>query len=121
MGNLTWNDKSFRDRLLKSSKGADRITDGALGDVADAVLQQSEKEVPHDVGTLQGTGVVDKPGLMQRIVGYHIKYAARLHEHPEYRFQKGRKGKYLESPIVKNASELKKAFKSVVRNGLRAL
>jgi hypothetical protein len=35
-------------------------------------------------------------------VGYHTPYAARLHEHPEYKFQKGRKAKYLQDPLMHN-------------------
>lgn len=77
----------------------------ALMDVAFEVLRLSQFEVPHDVGTLQNSGTVE---LVDEdvVLGYHTPYAARLHEHPEYRFQKGRKGKYLEDPINNNAEVL---------------
>lgn len=77
----------------------------ALMDVAMEVLRLSQFEVPHDVGTLQNSGVVETVGE-DVVLGYHTPYAARLHEHPEYRFQKGRKGKYLEDPINENAAVL---------------
>lgn len=75
----------------------------AVHDVADEILRLSSFEVPHDTGMLQSSGHVEgthEPDEV--IVGYNKVYAARLHEHPEYRFQKGRKGKYLEDPIKKN-------------------
>lgn len=69
------------------------------------ILRLSELEVPHDKGTLQNSGTVQEiDGNV--VIGYHTPYAARLHEHPEYRFQKGRKGKYLVDPVIKNANVL---------------
>lgn len=76
-----------------------------LVDVAYELLRLSQLEVPHDEGTLQNSGVVEEiDGDV--VLGYHTNYAARLHEHPEYRFQKGRKGKYLEDPIRRNEAAL---------------
>lgn len=73
--------------------------------VANEVLRLSQMEVPHDEGTLQNSGVAEEiDGDI--VVGYHTPYAARLHEHPEYHFQKGRKGKYLEDPILRNTEAL---------------
>lgn len=77
----------------------------ALQDVAEEIMRLSSREVPHDIGTLQNSGQVDPEGD-GFIVGYHTDYAARLHEHPEYNFQKGRKGKYLEDPIKYNINTL---------------
>lgn len=73
--------------------------------VAEEILRLSQSEVPHDEGTLQNSGTVQQDGD-DWIVGYHTPYAARLHEHPEYNFQAGRKGKYLEDPIVRNQEPL---------------
>jgi len=75
--------------------------------VCDEILRLSNKEVPFDIGTLANSGRVDAfPNYCE--VGYHTKYAHRLHEHPEYNFQNGRKGKYLEDPIKNNLSRLEK-------------
>lgn len=72
-------------------------------------LRLTQFEVPHDEGTLQNSGTVErlKDGV---VLGYHTPYAARLHEHPEYRFQKGRKGKYIEDPIRRNERALGLTF-----------
>lgn len=87
-------------KLANNAAGAEQLT---INDVLYEILRLSQFEVPHDVGMLQDSGVVDEKS---RSVGYNMVYAARLHEHPEYRFQKGRKGKYLEDPIKRNADVL---------------
>lgn len=78
--------------------------------VADEVLRLSQEQVPHDEGTLQNSGAVETLPNGDVILGYHTAYAARLHEHPEYRFQKGRKGHYLSDPINDNAAALNITF-----------
>lgn len=77
----------------------------ALLEVGQEIMRLSQKEVPLDEGTLQNSGTVEVDGD-NVVVGYNTEYAARLHEHPEYRFQKGRKGKYLEDPIKRNEDKL---------------
>jgi hypothetical protein len=69
------------------------------------ILRLSQLEVPHDKGTLQNSGNVEQIDDYV-VVGYHTPYAARLHEHPDYRFQKGRKGRYLADPIIHNMKAL---------------
>ncbi|MDZ4046181.1 MAG: hypothetical protein U1E32_10445 [Rhodoglobus sp.] len=73
------------------------------------LLAVSAAEVPLDQGTLMGSGAVSTPLGGEDIeaqVVYDTPYAARLHEHPEYNFQGGRKGKYLEDPAMENKNEL---------------
>lgn len=93
--------------------GLQQALDGGVSkaamDVGFEILRLSQIEVPHDEGTLQNSGTVEEiDGDV--VIGYHTAYAARLHEHPEYRFQKGRKGKYLEDPIIRNLDVFKKRF-----------
>jgi hypothetical protein len=71
--------------------------------MTDEVMRLSTLEVPHDTGALQTSLGKETEGDVTT-VGFNKVYAARLHEHPEYRFKKGRKGKYLIDPIVKNLS-----------------
>lgn len=73
------------------------------------LLALSAAEVPLDQGTLMGSGSVSTPlggDDVEVQVSYDTPYAARLHEHPEYNFQGGRKGKYLEDPAMENKDEL---------------
>ena len=102
--------------LELNTKGFDKLTSGLkklvrshlniqMMKVGDKLLDISSKEVPHDQGILQASGsasVEESGDEVWAEVGYHTPYALRLHEHPEYKFQKGRKGKYLEDPLKVN-------------------
>lgn len=77
-----------------------------LLEVGAEILRLGTFEVPHDEGLLQSSGTVEPDGD-DAIVGYNKVYAARLHEHPEYNFQKNRKAKYLEDPIKNNIGHLR--------------
>ena len=87
-------------RLLAKMPG---LQHKVTSSISEEILRLSQFEVPHDTGLLQNSGHVEIDGEGY-IVGYNKVYAARMHEHPEYRFQKGRKGKYLEDPIKNNLS-----------------
>jgi hypothetical protein len=101
MADITFNTSDFDNKITKFELNITKSTHKALNMIADEVLRLSSFEVPHDTGLLQNSGHVEDHGD-EVIVGYNKVYAARLHEHPEYRFQKGRKGKYLEDPIKRN-------------------
>lgn len=101
--NVTIDTKEVSKKLAELAKKSASAALKASSSVAEEVLRLSQREVPHDEGLLQNSGQVEpEPG--GHIVGYNKVYAARLHEHPEYRFQKGRKGKYLEDPIKHNSN-----------------
>jgi len=98
---VEWDTSEF-DKMLKELEGeVPKVQKKALMEMGDELLRLSSFEVPHDTGFLQSTGTSQSSGQDWE-VGYHTKYAARLHEHPEYKFQKGRKGKYLEDPLKNN-------------------
>lgn len=82
--------------------------------VAEEIMRLSQFEVPHDTGQLQNSGHIEDGEDGEQIVGYNKVYAARLHENPQYRFQKGRKGKYLEDPIKNNLN----IFENFLRKAL---
>ena len=110
-------DKDFQS---KSNSYINKITQAvqhAVDQVANEILRLSSFEVPHDTGMLQSSGHVETQTDKSAIVGYNKVYAARLHEHPEYRFQKGRKGKYLEDPIKHNYRTFIKFIKDAVNIG----
>ena len=65
---------------------------------AEAILAEAQKRVPLDVGTLMGTGRVDVDGT-EAAVSYNTVYAAKLHQHPEYSFQNGREGRWLQNAV----------------------
>jgi hypothetical protein len=86
----------------------DASLDG-LFEAAENVLRVSNDRVPHDEGSLQGSGETSvESSKMEATISYgnptdeypgvgNQPYAERLHEHPEYHFKKGRQGKFLES------------------------
>lgn len=86
---------------------------------AERLLALSSMEVPFDTGALSSTGAVlnAEDSETGSAVTYDTPYAARLHEHPEYNFQGGRKGKYLEDPAIHNRDELGGIIGKVVRDG----
>lgn len=87
-------------------KALSRGVEKGLLDAGMEALRLSQFEVPHDEGTLQNSGTVEVMPDKSVVMGYHTPYAARLHEHPEYHFQRGRKGKYISDPIDRNAGAL---------------
>ena len=92
----------------------------ALNDSLEYIMGESNKIIPHDEGTLQRSGQIDvDKSELKGTVSYDTPYARRMHEHPEYRFQKGREGKFLEKVIFRDkqkiakymADKMKSAFK----------
>jgi hypothetical protein len=105
---VTVDTKTMDAMINKLASRAPRALSKSLEIMSDELLRLSDADVPHDEGTLEGSGRVDKISDEEYQVGYHTKYAARLHENPQYAFQKGRKGKYLEDPVKKNMKKWEK-------------
>lgn len=106
------------DRLISNADEGRKVAQQEAGD---ELLRLSTAEVPHDKGTLQGSGHTEEDGddILVGFGGSAAPYAARLHEHPEYRFQKGRKGKYLEDPLVRNLKVLKEHIEAGWNNAMQ--
>lgn len=86
---IKWDDANIRAHISSASEQAAR-------DAAQALLDESAKQVPHDTGALELSGTVDsEPG--HATVSYDTPYAVRWHEN-NANFQRGRKMKYLEDP-----------------------
>lgn len=103
MGSLeiSFDDRSFRDGVAKLDKEVAAKAILAVGDIGTELLRLSQHEVPLDKGTLQNSGETHIEEDYA-VVGYNTPYAHRLHEHPEYKFQNRRKGKFLEDPMKNN-------------------
>lgn len=110
MADIVVDSKDFVDRVKKLLGVQDKAQKSAAMAIANEILRLSSFEVPHDKGELQNSGTVDPDFQGDVVVGYNKTYAHRLHEHPEYKFQKGRKGKFLEDPIKHNLNELNEHF-----------
>ena len=101
-GSIKWDHKDFDEGIKKLKQRVDDSLNKAVASVGLEILRLSNPQVPHDKGQLAGSGQYEPAGDGRGEVGYDKVYAARLHEHPEYHFQKGRKGKYLIDPIMQN-------------------
>lgn len=115
---IRFDDSDFQ---KKSGNFVNKINDAVwhgISDVANEILRLSTFEVPHDTGALQTSGGVEAQPDHSQIVGYNKVYAARLHEHPKYHFQKGRKGKYLEDPIKNNYRVLIKYIQDAMKTAM---
>lgn len=95
-----------------------RLLDGE-NKAAERLLALSVERAPLDLSTLIGSGTVDRATSPEEgaTVVFDTPYAARLHEHPEYNFQGGRQGKYVEDPAVENKAELGDIIRKEVRGG----
>lgn len=71
--------------------------DGLL-DAGEVILEESGSRVPHDQGTLEGSGEVNPDGDGV-IIFYDEPYAARQHEETKYRHPNGRQAKYLKRAV----------------------
>lgn len=94
-------------------KDISRVTKGdaykGLVEAANYLLVESNKTVPFDTGLLESTGRTSGDiNIMTTAVSYDTPYAERVHEHPEYRFKNGRRGKWLENTIDEQKRELEK-------------
>jgi hypothetical protein len=114
---IVFDDSDFQKKSDSFLKQSIIASTQALFEIAGEVMRLSAFEVPHDKGLLQSSGSIEPDGD-GFIAGYNKTYASRLHEHPEYRFQKGRKGKYLEDPIKTNLKVLLNYFGSKLKQGL---
>lgn len=113
-GNITFDTSDFDRKSSDLIPRVEGLLRQATKDVASEVLRLSTFEVPHDTGMLQASGHVEDLDD-ESIVGYNKVYAARLHENPQFRFQKGRKGKYLEDPIKNNLNVFLKYFQDAMK------
>lgn len=115
---MQYNGQMVAANLPNLTRALERGTNKGLLDAGLEGMRLTQFEVPHDEGTLQNSGTVEVMPNGDVVLGYHTPYAARLHEHPEYRFQKGRKGKYISDPLERNAGALKVKLQRSVGSAL---
>lgn len=110
-----WDDSQF-DTDGMSEEAENELSEG-VHQAGDTLLEISVEEVPFDESTLSKSGKVDNSEALKSEVSFDTPYAHRLHEHPDYNFQNGRKGKYLEDPLKLNFQN----FMDTISNKLKAL
>ena len=84
------------------------------------LLQVSRKEVPHEEGTLERSGVASvDPGTLTGAVSYDTPYAVRQHEDLTLGHDAGRKAKYLEDPANSEAGTIADIVAAEMRRALQ--
>lgn len=92
----------------------------AMVDALEYLKDEANKRVPHDEGILEASGdyTIDS-AKAEGVVFYDTPYAVRLHEHPEYNFQKGREGKWLENTFKLKGDKVKQYMAKKINEALR--
>ncbi len=93
----------WRGRHVKAQL-ADSV-EQALRDAGEVLLEEANQKVPFEEGNLARSGFVDVEPT-SATVSYDTPYAARLHENPQYHFQHGRRGKWLQLALQDQAQRL---------------
>ena len=108
---VTWNDVQPQIRTAMR-KG--------IHDALEHVLDESNAITPHDEGILEGTGTITlDPNKLKGVISYNTPYAIRLHEHPEYSFQRGRKGKWLEITVKQEKKKVQAYLHNKIKQGFK--
>jgi hypothetical protein len=78
------------------------------------LLEAANQRVPYDTGELESSGelVESDDGAS---VGYTARQARYVHKHPEWHFQEGRSGHWLEEAIEATAPEVEAVVAETVR------
>lgn len=86
----------------------------------DHIIEEANKIVPHREGTLMRSGDFDfRRGGKEGTIYYDTPYARRLHENPQYRFNKGRKGKWLEKTMEEEYDNVMSFISSKISQALK--
>ena len=97
--------------------GADR----GVALAAEHVLGESRKIVPHETGVLERSGRATTETRGAQVTGavsFDTPYAVRQHENTHYRHKKGRRAKYLETPLNSNKSKIQQIVAAALRGEL---
>jgi len=94
-------------RIAARGQGAQKVISRAMFQEATAVLNESKKIVPVDLGTLKNSGQVKKPEVTANAINVDITYGGAaadyafiVHEDPNARHAPGKTYKYLEIPFM---------------------
>lgn len=99
-----------------SEKIAAALTTG-LKMAADLLLEQSNKLVPVDDGTLRDSGASYVQGR-SAVVGYSAIHAVKQHENLRYVHANGGQAKFLETALVSNSNAMQDKIADALRNAL---
>lgn len=103
-----------RRRFDEVNKEMRQAAEAALGDAGEHLLEESNRTVPIEEGTLGRSGEVSRDGLTVQ-VGYSGPYAVAQHERLDYRHDQGRRAKWLESTFKERANDVARMLANRLR------
>lgn len=113
--------KSFRwrvDRRALAQAKVHKAAVAAVGDVAEFVLEEANRTVPLEEGTLQRSGEVAHDGL-KATISYDTPYARRQHEDTRNRHDSGRRAKWLEKTFKEEQTRARDYLKKKIGEAMR--
>lgn len=91
----------------------------AMEDALEFLKDEANKRVPHDEGILEASGdYMINQSKAEGVIFYDTPYAVRLHEHPEYHFQKGREGKWLSNTFTLYGDRAMRYIQAKIKDAL---
>jgi hypothetical protein len=126
MTEVTLDATDFLRKLNIVGKQAESLTEKALNQQGDKLLELSREKVPLDEGTLRQSGNAQQTGPMEVSVGYGgaaAAYALYQHEGGDGRrvvrnySEPGTGKKYLERPLLENKILWNKILEQVISKG----
>ena len=95
----------------------EQAAEKALLDAGEHILEQANRTVPIDEGTLRRSGQVSQQGL-RVVVSYDTPYAARQHEDTRLRHASGRRAKWLERTLQEQGGRVRDFVADRIRRAL---
>lgn len=110
---VRWNGKFVSERVRRAAAAG-------LNDAAEHVLEEANRTVPHEEGTLMRSGMatVDENAL-RAAVAYDTPYAVRQHEETGYRHAEGRRAKWLELTLQERERAIRDYMADQIRKAMR--
>jgi hypothetical protein len=121
-------DALFEEPTVPFKEGTLRASGSVIvaSDEGEQLVATSEGMAPLGAGAEPSTPAkppsgMGEPGSIVVLVGFNTPYAARLHEHPEFKFtEPGSGGKYLESKLIGRVAERMSRVAGRIRDALSA-
>lgn len=111
---------TFRLNVEQARTATRRGAVRGLAVAAEHLLGEARKQVPHEEGTLERSGVADvDEEQLAAVVSFDTPYARRQHEELDWQHKDGRKAKYLEDPLTDEHDTMLALIAAQIRRALQ--
>lgn len=113
--------KGFRwtvDRRALAMARVRKSAERAVADATEHILEQANRTVPIEEGTLMRSGEADSQGLKGTVL-YDTPYACRQHEDTRNRHDPGRRAKWLEKTFQEEEASVKEFLAQEIKKAMR--